>query len=279
MEKIKIVTDSTVDIPIELLKKYEIEVLPLLINFGEESYLDGVEIDLPKMFKKIEEENTLPTTSQVTPNRFYDCYKKYLDEGYKILSIHLSSYLSGTCQSALMAKEMLQTENVVVIDSLNVTSGLGLLVLKAAALRDQNMPLKAIEEEIKKAVPHVKCVLAFESLDNLVRGGRLSKTAGLIGGMLGIRLLLEVKEGKLSVLNKVRGSKKAIKEIIDIFERTGRKAGEPLVLLNVQNKDIYEVLKEYLNENNIEYVDAEVGCTVGIHSGPRACALFFIEPY
>lgn len=279
MEKIKIVTDSTVDIPSELLKKYEIEVLPLLINFGEESYLDGVEIDLNKMFKRIEEKNELPTTSQVTPNRFYDCYKKYLDEGYKIVSIHLSSYLSGTCEAALMAKEMLETEDIVVIDSLSVTSGLGLLVLKAAALREQGVSLKEIEEEIKKAIPHVKCALSFESLDNLVRGGRLSKTAGLIGGMLGIRLLLEVKDGKLSVLNKVRGSKKAAKEIIDIFERIGRKAGEPLALLNVQNKDTYEVLKEHLKENDIDYIDAEVGCTVGIHSGPGACGLFFIEPY
>lgn len=279
MEKIKIITDSTVDIPNELLKKYEVEVLPLLINFGEESYLDGVEIDLTKMFKRIEEKNELPTTSQVTPNRFYDCYKKYLDEGYKILSIHLSSHLSGTCQAAFMAKEMLETEDIVVIDSLNVTSGLGLLVLKAASLREQGLSIKEIEEEIKKAIPHVKSAICFESLDNLVRGGRLSKTAGLIGGMLGIRLLLEVKDGKLSVLNKVRGSKKAAKEIIDIFERNGRKVGEPLALLNVQNKDTYEVLKDYLKESNREYIDAEVGCTVGIHSGPKACGLFFIEPY
>jgi DegV family protein with EDD domain len=140
MEKIKIITDSTVDIPNELLNRYEIEVLPLLINFGEESYLDGVEIDLINMFKRIEEKNELPTTAQITPNRFYDCYKKYLDEGYKILSIHLSSHLSGTCQAAFMAKEMLATEDIVVIDSLNVTSGLGLLVLKAAALKEKECP-------------------------------------------------------------------------------------------------------------------------------------------
>ena len=91
MEKIKIITDSTVDIPTEILKKYDVEVLPLLINFGEESYLDGVEIDLITMINRIEVENTLPTTAQVTPTRFFECYKNYLNQGYKIISIHLSS--------------------------------------------------------------------------------------------------------------------------------------------------------------------------------------------
>ncbi|MBK1813105.1 DegV family protein [Clostridium sp. YIM B02505] len=279
MEKIKIITDSTVDIPVDLLKKNDVEILPLLINFGEESYLDGVEIDLRTMLKRIEEENALPTTAQVTPNRFYECYKRYLEEGYKVISIHLSSDMSGTYNSACIAKDMFDTEDVVVIDSKNVTSGLGIVVLKAIALKEKGMNLKEIEQELLLAIPHIKSALSFESLDNLVRGGRLSRTAGVIGSVLGIRLLLEVKQGKMSVMDKVRGSKKATKEIIRTFETLKRKAGEPVVLLHIENQDIYEPLKEYLNENDIEYIDAEVGCTVGIHSGPKACGLFFIEEF
>ncbi|GFP74376.1 DegV family protein [Clostridium fungisolvens] len=279
MEKIKIVTDSTVDIPIDLLKKNDVEVLPLLINFGEESYLDGVEINLRTMLKRIEEENALPTTAQVTPNRFYECYKRYLEEGYKIISLHLSSDMSGTYNSACIAKDMFDTEDIIVIDSENVTSGLGIVVLKAIALREKGMSIKEIEHELLLAIPHIKSALSFESLDNLVRGGRLSRTAGVIGSVLGIRLLLEVKQGKMSVMDKVRGSKKATKEIIRTFETLKRKTGEPVVLLHIENQDIYEPLKEYLNENDIEYIDAEVGCTVGIHSGPKACGLFFIEEF
>lgn len=279
MEKIKIITDSTVDIPTEILKKYDVEVLPLLINFGEESYLDGVEIDLITMINRIEVENTLPTTAQVTPTRFFECYKNYLDQGYKIISIHLSSHMSGTCQSALMAKEMLETNDIVVIDALNVTSGLGVLVLKAVQLKEKQLSLYEIEKEIMQTIPHVKSSLSFESLDNLVRGGRLSKAAGIIGGMLGIRLILEVKEGIMVVANKIRGSKKAVKEIIETIERLGVKPGEPVVLVHIQNQDVYESLKIYLNEKNIEYIDAEVGCTVGIHSGPKACGIFFVENY
>ncbi|GKU27167.1 DegV family protein [Clostridium folliculivorans] len=279
MEKIKIITDSTVDIPIDLLKKNDVEVLPLLINFGEESYLDGVEINLRTMLKRIEEDDALPTTAQVTPNRFYECYKRYLEEGYKIISVHLSSDMSGTYNSACIAKDMFDTEDIIVIDSKNVTSGLGIVVLKAIASKEKGMNIKEIEHELLSAIPHIKSALSFESLDNLVRGGRLSRTAGVIGSVLGIRLLLEVKQGKMSVMDKVRGSKKATKEIIRTFETLKRKAGEPVVLLHIENQDIYEPLKEYLNENDIEYIDAEVGCTVGIHSGPKACGLFFIEEF
>lgn len=279
MEKIKIITDSTVDIPIDLLKKNDVDVLPLLINFGEESYLDGVEIDLRTMLKRIEEENALPTTAQVTPNRFYECYKRYLEEGYKVISIHLSSDMSGTYNSACIARDMFDTEDIIVIDSKNVTSGLGIVVLKAIDLKEKGMTIKEIENELLSAIPHIKSALSFESLDNLVRGGRLSRTAGVIGSVLGIRLILEVKQGKMSVMDKVRGSKKATKEIIRTFETLKRKAGEPVVLLHIENQDIYEPLKEYLNENDIDYIDAEVGCTVGIHSGPKACGLFFIEEF
>jgi DegV family protein with EDD domain len=279
MEKIKIITDSTVDIPIDLLTKNDVDILPLLINFGEESYLDGVEIDLRTMLKRIEQEDALPTTAQVTPNRFYECYKRYIEDGYKIISIHLSSDMSGTYNSACIAKDMFDTEDIIVIDSENVTSGLGVLVLKAIALKEKGMSIKEIEHELMLAIPHIKSALSFESLDNLVRGGRLSRTAGVIGSVLGIRLLLEVKQGKMSVMDKVRGSKKATKEIIRTFESLKRKTGEPVVLLHIENQDIYEPLKEYLNENNIEYIDSEVGCTVGIHSGPKACGLFFIEEF
>ena len=153
------------------------------------------------------------------------------------------------------------------------------MVLKAVQLKEKQLSLYEIEKEIMQTIPHVKSSLSFESLDNLVRGGRLSKAAGIIGGMLGIRLILEVKEGIMVVANKIRGSKKAVKEIIETIERLGVKPGEPVVLVHIQNQDVYESLKIYLNEKNIEYIDAEVGCTVGIHSGPKACGIFFVENY
>ncbi|MBC5627936.1 DegV family protein [Clostridium sp. NSJ-6] len=276
MQKIKIITDSTLDIPVELIKKNDIEVMPLLINFGEDSYLDGVEITPAEMIERINRENVLPTTAQITPTRFEEVFKKYLDQGYKIVTLLLSSEMSGTYQSACIAKDMLETEDIVVIDSRNVTSGLGLLVLKACRLRDNGASIEEIEEEILKTRDKVKSTLNFESLDNLVRGGRLPRVAGAIGTALGLRLILEVKDGKMAVKDKVRGSKKALKKLISDFESVDIDFNEPIVLLDLLNEDVYFELKKYFEEKDIEYIDAKVGCTVGIHSGVKPCGLFFI---
>ena len=277
MEKIKIITDSTLDLPSDLIKEKDIEVLPLLINFGEESYLDGVEINTREMLDRIAKENILPTTAQVTPNRFEEVFKKYLDEGYKIVTLTISSEMSGTYQSACIAKNMLDTDDIVVIDSRNVTSGLGVLVLKACEFRDNGDNILEIEEKIKNIIPKVKSSLNFESLENLVRGGRLSKTAGAIGSVLGLRLILEVKDGQMAVKDKVRGSKKALKKVISDFESANVDFDSPIVIDEILNEEIFEGLKKYFEEKNIEYVHGIVGCTVGIHSGTRACGIFFIE--
>ena len=277
MEKIKIITDSTLDLPADLVREKGIEVLPLLINFGEESYLDGVEINTHDMLERIEKENILPTTAQVTPSRFEETFKKYLDEGYKIVTLTLSSEMSGTYQSACIAKNMLESDDIVVIDSRNVTSGLGVLVLKACEFRDNGDNIFEIEEKIKNLIPKVKSSLSFESLENLVRGGRLSKTAGTIGSVLGLRLILEVKDGQMAVKDKVRGSKKALKKVISDFENGNVDFDSPIVIDEILNEEIYEGLKKYFEEKNIEYIHVIVGCTVGIHSGTKACGVFFIE--
>ena len=219
----------------------------------------------------------LPTTAQVTPNRFEDTFKKYLNEGYKIVTLTLSSEMSGTYQSACIAKNMLESDDIVVIDSRNVTSGLGVLALKACEFRDNGDSIFEIEEKIKNIIPKVKSSLGFESLENLVRGGRLSKTAGTIGSVLGLRLILEVKEGQMAVKDKVRGSKKALKKIISDFESANVDFNSPIVIDEILNEEIFEGLKKYFEEKNIEYIHGIVGCTVGIHSGTRACGIFFIE--
>lgn len=277
MGEIKIITDSTLDLPVDIIKKNKIEVLPLLINFGEESYLDGEEITVDSMQERIERDNILPTTAQVTPTRFEATFRKHIENGDKVLAILISSALSGTYQSACIAKDMVESDDIIVIDSKNVTSGLGLLVLKACDLRDKGLAVEEIASQLETFIPKVKSTLSFESLENLVRGGRLSKTVGTIGSVLGLRLILEVKDGQMAVKDKVRGSKKALKKLIFDFENGNPDLDEPIVLLEFRNEDVYDGLKEYLKEKNIEHIDAKVGCTVGIHSGVKPCGLFFFE--
>lgn len=275
MEKIKIITDSSADLPKEIFEKLNVERLPLLINFGEESYLDGVEIQIDELFKKIEESDVFPNTAQVTPVRFQEIYKKYLDEGYKIISIHLSSDMSGTYQSACLAKNMLDTDDIYVVDSQTVTSGLGLLVYRAAMLKDEGKSMKEIIEDLEENKKYISSSLCFDSLDNLIKGGRIPKAVAVVTGMLGIKLILEVKDGVMAVKDKVRGSKKAVKRIIKDIEDIGCKPGMPLVLINVNSDEVCSQIKEYLNEKNIETIETTVGCTVGIHSGNNATGVFF----
>lgn len=278
MNKIKIITDSTCDLSREVVEKYDIEVIPLLVNFGEESYLDGPEMNFEGLIKKIEDTGLFPTTAQVIPQRFFEIYKKYLDEGFKIISIHLSSKMSGTYQSACIAKNMLETDDIFVIDSMNVTTGLGTLVIYASRMLEKVMEIEEIVKELENAKPHIKSMLLFNSLDHLVKGGRLSKTAGFIGNMLGIKPMLCVKDGEMEVVDKVRGSKKALKNIVEYLEELDVKEENPIILLNAKGEDI-DILREKLKEKNVEILECEVGCVVGTHSGPNACGIFFIEKY
>lgn len=278
MNKIKIITDSTCDLCREVVEKYDVEVIPLLVNFGEESYLDGPEMNFKGLINKIEETGVFPTTAQVIPQRFFEIYKKYLDEGYKIISLHLSSKMSGTYQSACIAKNMIDTDDIFVIDSMNVTTGLGSLVIYASRMVKKGMEIEDVVKEIENAKPHVKSMLVFNSLDHLVKGGRLSKTAGFIGNMLGIKPMLCVKDGEMAVVDKVRGSKKALKNIVEYLEELDVKEENPVILLNAQGEDV-DILREKLKEKNVEIVECEVGCVVGTHSGPNACGIFFIERY
>lgn len=279
MEKIKIITDSTADLPEEIIKKYDIEVLPLLVTIHGETFRDKEEIQFEEMMSKIEEYKELPTTTQINPQNFCDAYEKYLNEGYKVVSIHISSKLSGTYQSACIAKEMLKSEDLFVIDSLNVTSGLGLLVIKACKLKEQGSTAEEIFNEITTLREHVKSVVVFSSLDNLIKGGRISKTAGIIGNALGIKLMIQVKDGELDLADKVRGAKKAVKTVMKRFDEIKIKPQEDIMLLEAGQCEILPMIKEELSQRDVNYIFSKVGCVVGTHSGNDAFGLFFVEDF
>ena len=277
MEKIKIITDSTSDLSKDIVEKYNIEVLPLIVNFGEESYYDGVDMTFDKLIAKIKEGAEFPTTSQINPQRFYDCFKKYVEEDYKIIYISIGSKFSGTYQSACIARDMLDSEDIVIIDSENVTSGLGILVIYTGKLIEQGKSLGEIEKEILECVPKVDNMLAFNSLDHLIKGGRLSKTAGFIGNVLNIKPMLAIRDGEIGVIDKVRGTKKALKAVADYLEDKKIKQGTPVILLEAPGGDMKSTVREKLEEKNFEIIEQKVGCVVGTHSGPDAVGVFFIK--
>lgn len=277
MEKIKIITDSTADLPQELYDKYDIEVLPVVINFGEESYLDRVDINAEMLLNRMKTEKELPTTGQIIPNRFIDCFNKYLEDGYKIIAILMSSAMSGTYQSACIAKNAIESDDIFIVDSQNIAPALGIQILKACTLLDKGHTAEEIVAELEDKKYNVETRMCFESLDNLIKGGRISKTAGVVGTVLGVKLVLNIKDGIMSVKEKVRGSKKAFKKIIADFEECELDPNVPVLLVYASNIEIKKDFVEYLESNNINYIECPLGSTVCVHSGPDCCGLVFLK--
>ncbi|TGY41005.1 DegV family protein [Clostridium sartagoforme] len=277
MKKIKIVTDSCLDLPEELIRENNIEILPVLINFGDKSYVDREEINLKEMQEKIEREKVLPTTAQITPSRFEEYFRNALNEGYKVVAVLMSSNMSGTYNSACIAKDMIESDDIVIVDTQVITSAQGFFVLKACELRDKGFTAEEIKKEIDAMKHKMKASLCFESLENLVRGGRISKTAGAIGTALGLRVIIGFEDGMMVAKDKIRGNKKVLKKIISDYENSNPDKNEPVMLIEIVSPEIKAELKSYLEENNIKYIETTPGCAVGIHSGNRVCGLFFLS--
>ncbi len=276
MEKIKLITDSTSDITPELAEKYQIHVLPLTVHIGEASYKDGETITLEELYKGVEEGGPFPSTSQVNPNEFYDVYKKYLSEGYKIISVHISSLLSGTVQSAEIAKDMTESDQIAIVDSKGVSGSVLIPLIEAGEMIKNHKSYDEVVDYLKNNVEKVKVFAAFDTLTYLVKGGRVPKSVGAIGGFLGIKPLISVKEGKLEMIDKVRGSKKALKALIQNIDETKRREGSPVLVINSLDSPVNQSVISHLKEHKIPYLSVEVGCVLGVHAGPRMVGLFIL---
>ncbi|MDV3426758.1 MAG: DegV family protein [Bacillota bacterium] len=277
MSKIKIITDSTADLPEALYIDKDIEVLPLLIQMNGKTYTDGIDIDLESLLIGMDSSPDFPATSQVNPDRFYNVYKKYIEEGYQIISIHISSKMSGTYQSALIAKDMINSSSIAVIDSMNVTAGLGILVLKAAELRDKGLSFEEIQQEVIKSIPAIKSCLLFDTLKNLIKGGRIGKAKGTIGHMLNVKLLLSIEDGVITQIGKERGIKKALNKMSKIIENCSIKENQLVIVIHAHNEELKDKLVLEIKKYTSNVIESEVGCVVGVHAGKGAAGIFFIE--
>lgn len=277
MEKIKLITDSTSDLTQELIDKYDIDILPLYVHVGEKTYKDGESITLEEMYEGIKNGGPFPTTSQVNPQDFYEVYKKYLDEGYKIISTHLSSELSGTVQSAMIAKDMLDTEDIAIIDSRGVSGTIFLSLIEAGEMIKQGKSFDEVVAGIQENTKKVKVLVSFDTLENLVKGGRVPKSVGTIGNLLGIKPLITVKDGKLEMVDKVRGSKKALKSLIEHVNKLKIKEGSRILMINSINDGMRTALGEHIKSLGMDYYDVRVGCVLGAHAGPGFVGILSLE--
>lgn len=279
---IRIITDSTSDIDLDMAKSWGIEVMPLHVLFAQEEYIDGINLSKDDFYKKLTESEVLPTTSQINPDRFKEIFKDTINNGDSAVVILLSSELSGTYQSAAIAKNMVDKDDKIkVIDSRNVTFGLAMLVKEAVVMRDAGKSADEIESEIISIIPKVRLFAAVDTLKYLKLGGRISSTTAFVGGLMGILPIVSIVEGKVEAIGKARGKAAALKEIYDIVSKDDIDTDLSISFGNTNSPDsLAKIVKlfEYQSVLHHECFSIDIGCIVGTHAGPGACGIgYFIK--
>lgn len=278
--KIRIITDSGCD----MLPPYapNLTVLPLTITFGEESFLDGVELDHHRFYEKLIEGEELPTTSQIAPAAFEEAFQRAVDAGEAVVCVTLSSKLSGTYQSARIAAEGFAGQ-VWVVDSENVTIGQRLLVERAVELAGQGLDAAQLSVRLDQEKKDIRLVALLDTLEYLKRGGRISPSIAMVGGLLSIKPVVAVENGEVVLLGKARGSKNGNNLLIQLIQKTsGVDFGRPYRLgytglddglLQKYIADSVQLWQDHVEELPV----STVGGAIGTHVGPGAVAVAFFR--
>ncbi len=284
MSKIRIVTDSTADLSQELVERYQIKVVPLDVLIEGTAYKDKIDLTNEEFYGILRSMKDLPTTSQPSPAVFADVYRELAAEGAEhIISIHISSDLSGTYQSSVLAAGMVEQEVAVHnFDSRSATMGLGLVVLSAARMVEEGHSVEEILDSVKVIIQKLDLYFLLDSLDNLHKGGRIGKASHLFGSLLNIKPVLNLSNGVISAYEKVRGNKdnKALERLIAILaEKIDPSKKLYCTMGYCDNRDVAEYIVERL-QNHVdcdEFVYLQIGSVVGTHIGMGAVGMAFYQ--
>lgn len=280
MNPIQIVTDSMIDLPKDMIEAHNIVVVPLTIIFEDKEYRDGIDLTNIQFYEKLSQAKELPKTSQVTPNTFMEVFKKSLEEGKDILCINGSSKASGTHQSAILAKNSLDTERIHVFDTMALSLGGGMYVYEAIKMMADGKNVEEIMEGLQDMKLKVDHIFTVDTLEYLKKGGRLNPMKATIATMLNIKPILTVEDGLVESLDKVRGSKKVIGKMIELAKSRGENFEDKTVgISHAISLEALEMLKEHVEKelNPKEIIVSEIGCTIGTHAGPGTLALFYVK--
>ncbi|AJH82934.1 DegV family protein [Bacillus thuringiensis] len=281
---VKIITDSAADLPVELLQAYDIDLIPLRVyDEAETEYLDGVTLESVTLLQKMRE-GAVYRTSLPSLETFQEKFVSYAKEGNPCIYLAFSSELSGTYQSSVLIKEEVKETyanlDLEIIDTKCASLGQGLVVLEAAKMAKDGASKEDILKRVDFLMNHMEHIFTVADLQYLVRGGRLSKVAGFIGGLLNIKPILNVEEGKLVPLEKVRGKKKVLGRIVDIMEERGKELkGQTIGITHGDDLETAEALKVLITERfGCEvFIVNTIGAAIGAHTGPGVITLFFLN--
>ena len=277
---VKIVVDSTADLPDALRSK--VRIVPLSIRFGDREFIDGVTIDSRKFYEMLVESDELPTTSQANPSVFEEAFAEAVEEGHEVVCITCSAKLSGTHQSAVIAAEDFPGK-VFVVDSKSIALGSAILTQYALELLDRGLSAEEIAWKVLQKQEKVRLIAMLDTLEYLKKGGRISKTVAFAGGLLNIKPVVCIEDGEIRILGKARGSKQGNNLLVqEIRKAGGVDFRKPLLLGYTGLSDA--LLRKYIADSaalwqgNAEGLPVSVvGSVVGTHAGPGAVAVAFFS--
>jgi len=281
---LQIITDSACDLPEQIVKEYGIEVLPFLVYLAGEEYADGVDFTADKVYAAIRADQ-VPTTGQVPLDTFLTVFSKYARENTPCLYLSFSSKLSGTCNTARMAREEVRRTypeaQITIVDTLSGSLGQGLIVLEAAEMVKAGKPAEEIIQHVqRRAQNNVEHIFSVDDLHYLHRGGRLKLASAVLGSLLNVKPILQVKDGLMIPLQKVRGKKMAVKRIVELVKE--RSLGHPEQLIAISHADdpkMADQLKALL-QTTLGYRKFLINCVgsvLGCHIGIGGVAAFFVN--
>ncbi|GGH57590.1 degV domain-containing protein [Paenibacillus silvae] len=278
MARIKIFADSTSDLTPQWVQQYDIGIIPLYVVFGEQSLKDGAEIKPEQLYARVSRDGALPKTAAPSPADFMAAFQPYIEQGDDILYISLSSELSSTYQNALIASSEFPETRISVIDSLNLSSGIGLMVMKAAHAAEQGQNLAQITELIEAMKPTVRTEFVIDTLEYLYKGGRCSGMQNLIGSLLKIRPVIRVTDGKMTPAYKVRGKReKALEQMLqNTLSDKERIDQDLLIVVHTMAEEDAIALQQTLQEQTGARVElTTAGCVICSHCGPKTIGIIY----
>ncbi len=280
MGRIRLVTDSTCDLSEELIKRCDIIVLPLYVNFGEESYRDLVDITTEELYQKVSEKGYLPKTAAVTREAFYDVFKEIVDNGDEAIYMGLSRQMSSTFEHAYLAARDIDLNKIKVIDSKNLSTGIGLLLLKARRMIEEGKSLNAINDYLLLAVDRLKIQFVIPTMEYLYKGGRCSSLTKLIGTVLKITPIIEVRDGSMKVGRKPRGNiKHGLDALLSMLDSDKGKVEEDVIFVTHSlasesaNYLMEEIRKRY---PNINLYETNAGSVISSHCGKGTIGILYM---
>jgi DegV family protein with EDD domain len=274
---VRVVTDSTADLPKELVEEYGIEIVPLTVRLGNKMFRDYYDMSPPQFFQMLKETNDFPQTSQPSVDEFIQTYKK-LGKEDDIVSIHISMDMSKTAQSASVALQQLPNWKVNIIDSRTVSIGLGLITLETAKAAKDGADIKDILNLVEELKSRIKIYFSVDNLDFLQKGGRIGRAQGFIGTMLKIKPLLAVRDGLVSPIERVRGSNRLISRMVEIVKEEADKytSMKATFVYGETDENYKELVSQLKSQVQFEELYSNyVGSVITSHAGPTAFGIGF----